>query len=58
MPSLEQVQHDIAAQISALPPDIQQVVIMVAAMSYKAGHEAAQREIQEASKSLISGRIN
>ena len=58
MPSLEDAQRWIAGQVSELPPEVQSKFLQAVTIAYKAGHEAAQKEIQEASKILISGRIN
>jgi hypothetical protein len=58
MPSLEECQKQIAAQLTALPPEIQSSVLILMAQCYRAGHEAAQREIAEASKLLITTKIH
>jgi hypothetical protein len=50
--SLEEVKHQIAMQISALPPAIQAEVLRIVAASYTAGYQDCRKHIKEASKSL------
>lgn len=58
MPSLKEVQHQIAIQISMLPPSVQGEILTIVAMTYQAGVEDCKRMYADTQKTLASVTIH
>jgi hypothetical protein len=58
MPSLEEIQHQIAIYIAMFPPEDQANFLGAIALAYTSGYQACATDMRNASKSLVSNLVH